>query len=70
MPTRFQSFQLRVAVVDSVGLQVIGVVALVCAVIPYVLIPLLPMCIAFVFLRRYYLKTSREVGLISFTCCL
>jgi hypothetical protein len=45
-------------------------VALVCAVIPYVLIPLLPMCIAFVFLRRYYLKTSREVGLELFVAAV
>ncbi|XP_040847172.1 ATP-binding cassette sub-family C member 4 isoform X2 [Ochotona curzoniae] len=42
-------------------LQVVGVVAVAAAVIPWILIPLVPLSIIFVFLRRYFLETSRDV---------
>uniref|UniRef100_G5E701 Multidrug resistance-associated protein 4 n=1 Tax=Loxodonta africana TaxID=9785 RepID=G5E701_LOXAF len=42
-------------------LQVVGVVAVAIAVIPWVAIPLIPLAIIFFVLRRYFLKTSRDV---------
>ncbi|XP_031814417.1 multidrug resistance-associated protein 4 [Sarcophilus harrisii] len=42
-------------------LQVIGVVAVAIAVIPWIAIPLIPLAIIFIFLRRYFLETSRDV---------
>ncbi|XP_074155461.1 LOW QUALITY PROTEIN: ATP-binding cassette sub-family C member 4 [Sminthopsis crassicaudata] len=42
-------------------LQVIGVVAVAISVIPWIAIPLLPLAIVFIFLRRYFLETSRDV---------
>uniref|UniRef100_A0A5F9DCU3 Multidrug resistance-associated protein 4 n=1 Tax=Oryctolagus cuniculus TaxID=9986 RepID=A0A5F9DCU3_RABIT len=42
-------------------LQVVGVVAVAAAVIPWILIPLVPLGIVFIVLRRYFLETSRDV---------
>ncbi|XP_044525283.1 ATP-binding cassette sub-family C member 4 [Gracilinanus agilis] len=42
-------------------LQVIGVVAVAMAVIPWIALPLIPLAIIFIFLRRYFLETSRDV---------
>ncbi|XP_007942203.1 ATP-binding cassette sub-family C member 4 [Orycteropus afer afer] len=42
-------------------LQVVGVVAVAVAVIPWVAIPLIPLAIVFFILRRYFLETSRDV---------
>nr|XP_025975233.1 multidrug resistance-associated protein 4 isoform X3 [Dromaius novaehollandiae] len=42
-------------------LQIFGVVAVAVAVIPWILIPLIPLFILFVFLRRYFLDTSRDI---------
>ncbi|XP_048454277.1 multidrug resistance-associated protein 4 [Rhincodon typus] len=42
-------------------LQILGVVAVAVAVIPWILIPIIPLVIVFFFLRRYYLKTSRDI---------
>ncbi|XP_072478211.1 ATP-binding cassette sub-family C member 4 isoform X1 [Notamacropus eugenii] len=42
-------------------LQIIGVVAVAIAVIPWIAIPLIPLCIIFIILRRYFLETSRDV---------
>lgn len=46
----------------GVACQVLSIVALVCSIIPYVLILLVPIVVAFAVLRRYYLMTSREVS--------
>ncbi|KAL2087480.1 hypothetical protein ACEWY4_016308 [Coilia grayii] len=45
----------------QVFLQIVGVIAVAASVIPWILIPVLPLLIAFVFLRRYFLQTSRDV---------
>uniref|UniRef100_A0A8C6VHL5 Multidrug resistance-associated protein 4 n=1 Tax=Naja naja TaxID=35670 RepID=A0A8C6VHL5_NAJNA len=42
-------------------LQVCGVVGVAIAVIPWILIPLVPLLIVFIFLRRYFLDTSRDI---------
>lgn len=42
-------------------LQVIGVVGVAVAVIPWIAIPLVPLGIIFLVLRRYFLETSRDV---------
>uniref|UniRef100_A0A8C8S3K0 Multidrug resistance-associated protein 4 n=1 Tax=Pelusios castaneus TaxID=367368 RepID=A0A8C8S3K0_9SAUR len=42
-------------------LQIFGVVAVAVAVIPWILIPLVPLCIIFIFLRRYFLDTARDI---------
>ncbi|XP_066477246.1 ATP-binding cassette sub-family C member 4 [Tiliqua scincoides] len=42
-------------------LQICGVVAVAVAVIPWILIPLVPLFILFIFLRRYFLATSRDI---------
>ncbi|KAJ7319899.1 hypothetical protein JRQ81_019410, partial [Phrynocephalus forsythii] len=42
-------------------LQICGVVAVAVAVIPWVLIPLVPLLILFIILRRYFLATSRDI---------
>ncbi|XP_060681943.1 multidrug resistance-associated protein 4 isoform X2 [Hemiscyllium ocellatum] len=43
------------------SLQILGVIAVAVAVIPWILIPITPLAIVFFFLRRYYLKTSRDI---------
>ncbi|XP_055069172.2 ATP-binding cassette sub-family C member 4 isoform X1 [Misgurnus anguillicaudatus] len=45
----------------QVFLQVLGVIAVAASVIPWILIPVLPLLICFLFLRRYFLRTSRDV---------
>ncbi|XP_075708503.1 ATP-binding cassette sub-family C member 4 isoform X2 [Rhinoderma darwinii] len=45
----------------QVFLQILGVIAVAVAVIPWILIPLLPLVIVFYFLRRYFLETSRDI---------
>lgn len=45
----------------QVFLQIIGVIAVASSVIPWILIPVIPLLIAFLFLRRYFLRTSRDV---------
>ncbi|XP_073750489.1 ATP-binding cassette sub-family C member 4 isoform X4 [Callorhinus ursinus] len=42
-------------------LQVLGVVGVAVAVIPWIAIPLIPLGILFLVLRRYFLETSRDV---------
>ncbi|XP_061486083.1 ATP-binding cassette sub-family C member 4 isoform X2 [Rhineura floridana] len=42
-------------------LQICGVVAVAIGVIPWILIPLVPLFILFIFLRRYFLDTSRDI---------
>lgn len=51
----------------QVFLQIIGVVAVASSVIPWILIPVIPLLIAFLFLRRYFLRTSRDVKRIEST---
>ncbi len=48
-------------------LQIIGVIAVASSVIPWILIPVIPLLIAFLFLRRYFLRTSRDVKRIEST---
>ncbi|XP_056411570.1 ATP-binding cassette sub-family C member 4 isoform X4 [Hyla sarda] len=45
----------------QVFLQILGVIAVAIAVIPWILIPLLPLVIIFYFLRKYFLETSRDI---------
>uniref|UniRef100_A0AAY4E1J1 Multidrug resistance-associated protein 4 n=1 Tax=Denticeps clupeoides TaxID=299321 RepID=A0AAY4E1J1_9TELE len=45
----------------QVFLQILGVVAVAASVIPWILIPVLLLLIGFLFLRRYFLQTSRDV---------
>uniref|UniRef100_A0A3P9LFB7 ATP-binding cassette, sub-family C (CFTR/MRP), member 4 n=1 Tax=Oryzias latipes TaxID=8090 RepID=A0A3P9LFB7_ORYLA len=45
----------------QVFLQILGVVAVAASVIPWILIPVVPLLLVFIFLRRYFLKTSREI---------
>ncbi|CAB1327867.1 unnamed protein product, partial [Coregonus sp. 'balchen'] len=42
-------------------LQNIGVVVVAASVMPWILIPVVPLLIVFLFLRRYFLQTSRDV---------
>ncbi|XP_066562799.1 ATP-binding cassette sub-family C member 4 [Amia ocellicauda] len=42
-------------------LQIVGVVAVAVGVIPWVIIPVAPLLIVFIFLRRYFLQTSRDI---------
>uniref|UniRef100_A0A671PXA5 Cystic fibrosis transmembrane conductance regulator n=1 Tax=Sinocyclocheilus anshuiensis TaxID=1608454 RepID=A0A671PXA5_9TELE len=51
----------------QVFLQIIGVIAVASSVIPWILIPVLPLLISFLFLRRYFLRTSRDVKRIEST---
>ncbi|XP_054831012.1 ATP-binding cassette sub-family C member 4 [Eublepharis macularius] len=41
--------------------QICGVVTVAVVVIPWILIPLVPLFILFIFLRRYFLDTSRDI---------
>ncbi|XP_034145727.1 multidrug resistance-associated protein 4 [Esox lucius] len=45
----------------EIFLEIIGVIAVAASVIPWILIPLVPLVIVFLFLRRYFLQTSRDV---------
>uniref|UniRef100_A0A8D3C694 Cystic fibrosis transmembrane conductance regulator n=1 Tax=Scophthalmus maximus TaxID=52904 RepID=A0A8D3C694_SCOMX len=42
-------------------LQIVGVIAVAASVIPWILIPLLPLLFVFLYLRRYFLETSRDI---------
>ncbi|KAJ1116094.1 hypothetical protein NDU88_004313 [Pleurodeles waltl] len=42
-------------------LQIIGIIAVAAAIIPWILIPMVPLAIVFFFLRRYFLETSRDI---------
>lgn len=41
--------------------QICGVVGVAVVVIPWILIPLVPLLVLFIFLRRYFLDTSRDI---------
>ncbi|KAJ8350063.1 hypothetical protein SKAU_G00251930, partial [Synaphobranchus kaupii] len=45
----------------QVFLQILGVIAVATSVIPWILIPVLPLLIVFIILRRYFLQTSRDI---------
>ena len=45
----------------QVFLQILGVIAVAAAAIPWILVPVAPLLIAFLFLRRYFLRTSRDI---------
>ncbi|XP_041834872.1 ATP-binding cassette sub-family C member 4-like [Melanotaenia boesemani] len=45
----------------QVFLQILGVIAVASSVIPWILIPVAPLLGIFIFLRRYFLRTSRNV---------
>ncbi|XP_076159035.1 ATP-binding cassette sub-family C member 4 [Alosa pseudoharengus] len=45
----------------QVFLQIIGSIAVAASVIFWILLPVIPLLIGFIFLRRYFLKTSRDV---------
>ncbi|KAK7882506.1 hypothetical protein WMY93_028680 [Mugilogobius chulae] len=45
----------------QVLLQVVGVIAVAGAIIPWILLPVLPLLAVFLFLRQYFLQTSRDI---------
>lgn len=45
----------------QVFLQILGVIAVAASVIPWILIPVLPLLLFFIYLRRYFLRTSRDI---------
>ncbi|XP_070711625.1 ATP-binding cassette sub-family C member 4-like [Pempheris klunzingeri] len=45
----------------QVFLQILGVIAVSVSVIPWILIPVLPLLLIFLYLRRYFLQTSRDI---------
>uniref|UniRef100_A0A8K9V1J4 ATP binding cassette subfamily C member 4 (PEL blood group) n=1 Tax=Oncorhynchus mykiss TaxID=8022 RepID=A0A8K9V1J4_ONCMY len=45
----------------QVFLQILGVIIVAAAVIPWILIPVVPLLVVFLFLRRYFLQTSRDI---------
>ncbi|XP_076004916.1 ATP-binding cassette sub-family C member 4-like isoform X3 [Genypterus blacodes] len=45
----------------QVLLQILGVVAVASSVIPWILIPVVPLLLVFIYVRRYYLQTSRDI---------
>ncbi|XP_067113164.1 ATP-binding cassette sub-family C member 4-like [Osmerus mordax] len=45
----------------QVFLQILGVIAVAAAAIPWILVPVAPLLVAFLFLRRYFLRTSRDI---------
>lgn len=45
----------------QVFLQVIGVIAVAGVIIPGILIPVVPLLAVFLFLRHYFLQTSRDI---------
>uniref|UniRef100_A0A8C9WP25 Multidrug resistance-associated protein 4 n=1 Tax=Scleropages formosus TaxID=113540 RepID=A0A8C9WP25_SCLFO len=45
----------------QVFLQILGVIAVAASVIPWILIPVIPLLIVFLVLRRYFLQTSRDI---------
>ncbi|XP_055086827.1 ATP-binding cassette sub-family C member 4-like isoform X3 [Periophthalmus magnuspinnatus] len=45
----------------QVLLQVVGVIGVAGAIIPWILLPVLPLFTVFLFLRRYFLQTSRDI---------
>ncbi|XP_041822000.1 ATP-binding cassette sub-family C member 4-like isoform X1 [Chelmon rostratus] len=45
----------------QVFLQILGVIAVSVSVIPWILIPVVPLLLFFLYLRRYFLQTSRDV---------
>uniref|UniRef100_A0A671UTP6 Multidrug resistance-associated protein 4-like n=1 Tax=Sparus aurata TaxID=8175 RepID=A0A671UTP6_SPAAU len=54
MPWTFVDF-------TQVFLQILGVIAVSVSVIPWILIPVLPLLLFFIYLRRYFLQTSRDI---------
>ncbi|CAL8283025.1 unnamed protein product [Gadus morhua 'NCC'] len=45
----------------QIALHMVGVIAVAASVVPWILILVVPLLIIFVFLRRYFLKTSRDI---------
>ncbi|XP_039997776.1 multidrug resistance-associated protein 4 [Xiphias gladius] len=45
----------------QVFLQILGVITVAASVIPWILIPVLPLLLFFIFLRRYFLHTARDI---------
>lgn len=58
---RFDAFPFNHTRVFQLFLQNIGVVAVAASVIPVMLIPILPLLLFFLYLRRFYLRVSRDV---------
>uniref|UniRef100_A0A669EIC6 Multidrug resistance-associated protein 4 n=1 Tax=Oreochromis niloticus TaxID=8128 RepID=A0A669EIC6_ORENI len=54
MPVTFADFV-------QIFLQILGVIAVAASVIPWILIPVVPLLLIFLYLRRYFLRTSRNV---------
>lgn len=46
---------------EQVFLQILGVIAVSVSVIPWILIPVVPLLLVFLYLRRYFLQTSRNI---------
>ncbi len=57
------------------ALMIVGIVVMVGALIPWVFIPMVPLVIVFFLLRRYFLRTSRDIKRLEGTsefrvCCI
>lgn len=57
----FNSKSVSLSHFDQLFLQILGVIAVSASVIPWILIPVFPLLIVFIYLRRYFLQTSRDV---------
>lgn len=55
------TFNLFLLFAPQLVLQNVGVVAVAASVIPLILIPVVPLLLFFLYLRRFYLCTSRDV---------
>ncbi|KAJ3591681.1 hypothetical protein NHX12_006813 [Muraenolepis orangiensis] len=60
LPWTFVDF-IQVDGVGEVFLQVVGVITVAAVAIPWILIPVAPLFVGFLFLRRYFLQTSRDI---------
>ena len=47
-----------------------GAIVFMCVAVPFVLPVLVPLLISFLYIRRRYIRTSREVGPASGTCTI
>jgi len=46
---------------EQLFLHMVGVIAVVASVIPLILLLVFPLLLVFLFLRRYFLQTSRDI---------
>jgi len=67
----FLNYSICIIVVLQLFLQNVGVIAVAASVIPLILVPVIPLLFIFLYFRRFYLRTSRDVKrLESTSMCL